>query len=54
MELLVLLLTMVSYKLTEDRHEEEVELLNISDDNDEDATEVDTVVVILEEPGLLA
>ena len=45
---------MVSYRLTEDKQDDEVDLLNIMDDDDEDATEVDTVVVILEDPGLLA
>ena len=49
-----LVLTIVSYKLTDDRQEEELEVLNIKVDEEDAAIDVETVVVILEEPGLLA
>ena len=49
-----LVLTIVSYKLTDDRQEDELELLSIKVDKEDAAIDVETVVVILEEPGLLA
>ena len=44
-----LLDTIVSYRLTDGTHDSDEELLNIIDDDEEDADEVETVVVMLDD-----